>query len=77
MTETTESTEYPQDKNLPTEPMRCSNCGTLPGFYSSRSDADLLLRCAKCNNDLDVKLCEGAASYRRRNKRKTPFPKGQ
>lgn len=46
MTQTTESTEYPQDKHLPTEPMRCSNCGTLLGFYSDRSDADLLLRCA-------------------------------
>lgn len=77
MTQTTESTEYPQDKHLPTEPMRCSNCGTLLGFYSGRSDADLLLRCVKCNNDLDIKLCEGAASYKRRNKRKKPFSKNQ
>ena len=76
MTQTNESTEYPQGQHLPTEPMRCSNCGTLLGFYSGRSDADLLLRCAKCNNDYDVTLKEGASSYKRRSKRKTQFPAG-
>ena len=77
MKETAEVVEYPQGLNIPTEPMRCSNCGKLFGFYSGRSDADLLLRCPKCSSDCDIRLLEGGASYQRRNKRKTPFPTGQ
>ena len=76
MTQTTESTDYPQDESLPTEPLRCSNCGNLLGFYSDRSDANLLLRCPKCNNEYDVNLNEGTSSYRRRGKRKKPVPAG-
>jgi len=74
MTQETENKGRPQDKNLPTEPMRCSGCGTLLGFYSDRSDADLLLRCPKCSNDYMIRLLEGGSSYKRSNKRKNPFP---
>ena len=66
ISQTAESKDYSQDKCLPTEPMRCSNCGNLLGFYSARSDADLLLRCSKCSKDYDVTLKEGASRYRRR-----------
>lgn len=77
MKETAESVDYPKDSNIPTEPMRCNNCGNLFGFYSGRSDADLLLRCPKCSSDYDIRLLEGGANCKRRNKRKTPFPAGQ
>lgn len=73
----TDSADYPQDQSLPTEPLRCPSCGTLISFYSPRSTADLLLRCWKCSNDYDIKLSEGASNYKRRSKRKTPFPPGR
>lgn len=76
MTQLNEDADYPKDKSLPTEPMRCSSCGTLLGFFSSRSNADLLLRCARCSDEFDITLKEGASKYKRRSKRATPFPKG-
>ena len=76
MIENAENTDYPQDQTQPTEPMRCTACGNLLGYFSGRSDADLVLRCPKCSADLDVHLREGASSYKRRNKRKSPVPKG-
>ena len=76
MTQSNEDADYPQN-STPSEPLRCSNCGNLLGFYSGRSEADLLIRCAKCNNDYDITLREGTSSYKRRSKRNTSFPKGQ
>jgi DNA-directed RNA polymerase subunit RPC12/RpoP len=70
MTQTTESTDYPQDNNLPTEPLRCPNCGALFNFYSPSSNATLLYRCDKCSTDFDIILKEGAVNYKKRNKRK-------
>ena len=77
MTQTTESIDYPQDQNLPTEPLRCPNCGNLFNFYSPGSDANLFYRCDKCSNDYDITLKEGAVNYRRRSKRKQTNPKGR
>ncbi len=76
MTQTTESIDYPQDNNLPTEPLRCPNCGALFTFYSPASDATLLYRCDKCSTDFDITLKEGAVNYRKRNKRKQTNTKG-
>ena len=70
MTQANESTDYPQDEKYPAEPIRCTKCGNLLGFYSDRSEADLVLRCSKCSNDYDITLHEGASNYRRRNKKK-------
>ena len=70
MTDTTESIDYPQDNNLPTETLRCPNCGALFTFYSPASDATLLYRCDKCSTDFDITLKEGAVNYRKRRHRK-------
>ncbi len=72
---TTDSTDYPQDQSLPTEPLRCPYCGDLFTYYSPSSDAKLLYRCDKCSCDFDITLKEGTVNYKRRARRKPANPK--
>ena len=70
MTQTTESTDYPLDQNLPTEPLRCPVCGDLFYYYSPASNATLSFRCDKCSTDFDITLKEGSINFRKKSKRK-------
>lgn len=57
-------------------PIHCSYCGTLLGYFSPTSHADLELRCANCKNDYSVTLREEVTALAHRRSRKKPLPAG-
>ena len=71
-TATQEETDYPD--NPQRVPMHCSYCGTLLGYFSPTSHADLELRCSKCKNDYRITLREEVTALEHKRTRK---PKGK
>ncbi len=70
MKHTTDETDNPNDEDLQRVPMHCSFCGTLLGFYSPTSHADLELRCSKCKNDYSITLREEMTSLKHKRSRR-------
>ena len=71
-----DDTDNPNGKNLQRVPMHCSFCGTLLGYFSPTSHADLELRCANCKNDYSITLREEMTSLKHKRSRKQPKPSG-
>ena len=77
MKRTTDETDIPKNDDLQRVPMHCSFCGTLLGFFSPTSHADLELRCSKCKNDYRITLREEMTSLQHKRSRKTTAKKGE
>ena len=65
-----DDTDNPNGKDLQRVPMHCSFCGTLLGYYSPTSHADLELRCSCCKNDYSITLREESTSLEHKRSRK-------
>ncbi len=71
-----DDTDNPNGKDLQRVPMHCSFCGTLLGYYSPTSHAELELRCYYCKNDYSITLREEKTSLEHKRSRKQPKPSG-
>ena len=76
MKQDTGDMDNPNGKDLQRVPMHCSFCGTLLGYFSPTSHADLELRCSCCKNDYSITLREEMTSLKHRRSRKASPPAG-
>jgi len=60
--------DYREDSAV-LEPMHCSHCGTLLGYFAPGSLAEM--RCANCKNDYKVSFREEEPTLRRKSTRRT------
>ena len=67
---TTEGNGKERGRNPERVPMHCSFCGTLLGFFSPTSHADLELRCANCKNDYSITLREEVTALEHKRSRR-------
>lgn len=77
MKRTTDDTDIPRDEDLQRVPMHCSFCGTLLGYFSPTSHADLELRCSRCKNDYRITLREEMTSLQHKRSRKPAASSGK
>ena len=57
------------------EPMHCSRCGTLLGYFAPGSLVEM--RCANCKNDYNVSFREEGPTLRQRRPRKMNMARGK
>ncbi len=67
--------DYPKDASSVLEPMHCSHCGTLLGYFAPGSLAEM--RCANCKNDYNVSLREEGPTLRLKRPRKQNTTRGK
>ncbi len=67
--------DYTKNDSSVLEPMHCSHCGTLLGYFAPGSLAEM--RCANCKNDYNVSLREEGPTLRLKRSRKTYTVKGK
>ena len=67
--------DYPNDVSSVLEPMHCSHCGTLLGYFAPGSLVEM--RCANCKNDYNVSLREEGPTLRRKRSGKLNTARGK
>ena len=67
--------DYTNNDSSVLEPMHCSHCGTLLGYFATGSLAEM--RCASCKNDYNVSLREEGPTLRLKRSRKTNTARGK
>jgi LSD1 subclass zinc finger protein len=67
--------DYPINDSPVLEPMHCSHCGTLLGYFAPGSLAEM--RCANCKNDYNVSLREEGPTLRRKRPCKMNMTRGK
>lgn len=65
----TDDNDYTHEDSSILEPMHCSHCGTLLGYFAPGSLAEM--RCANCKNDYKVSFREEEPTLRRKSTRRT------
>ena len=67
--------DYTKNDSSVLEPMHCSHCGTLLGYFAPGSLAEM--RCANCKNDYNVSLREEGPTLRLKRSGKPNTAKGK